>query len=75
MNINGKKALVLGGTSGIGLAAASALKARGASVTVFGRSAGNLENARTALGAGAECAALDVLDRGAMAAAFAKLRG
>jgi NAD(P)-dependent dehydrogenase (short-subunit alcohol dehydrogenase family) len=71
MNINGKKALVLGGTSGIGLAAASALKARGASVTVFGRSAGNLENARTALGAGAECAALDVLDRDAMAAAFA----
>jgi NAD(P)-dependent dehydrogenase (short-subunit alcohol dehydrogenase family) len=71
MKIDGRTALVLGGTSGIGLAAASALQARGARVVVFGRSAGNLDNARAVLGSGAECAALDVLDREAMAAAFA----
>ncbi|MEN9807251.1 MAG: hypothetical protein RL756_1771, partial [Pseudomonadota bacterium] len=33
MNVRGKKALVLGGTSGIGLAAARQLVERGAAVT------------------------------------------
>jgi len=71
MNIAGRKALVLGGTSGIGLAAARQLQARGAHVTVMSRSQANLDEARTALGANADFVQLDVLDRAAMAAAFA----
>jgi NAD(P)-dependent dehydrogenase (short-subunit alcohol dehydrogenase family) len=73
MDIAGKKALILGGTSGIGLAAARQLQAKGAAVTVASRSAGNLDEARTVLGASASIIQLDVLDRDAMAAAFARL--
>jgi len=39
MNISGKKAVVFGGTSGIGLATAEQLAAAGAEVTVIGRNA------------------------------------
>ena len=50
MDVNGKKALVFGGTSGIGLAAAEQLKEKGAEVVVISRDpskAGQLENIRT----------------------------
>lgn len=73
MDIAGKKALVLGGTSGIGLAAARQLQARGAMVTVMSRSDANLAEARAVLGADASIRQLDVLDRTAMAATFAEL--
>jgi NAD(P)-dependent dehydrogenase (short-subunit alcohol dehydrogenase family) len=73
MEIAGKKALVLGGTSGIGLAAARQLKARGAQVTAVSRSAANLEAARAALGAAADIRQLDALDRDALRALFAAL--
>lgn len=72
MNVTGTKALVLGGTSGIGLAAAKRLMDAGAAVSVFGRSAANRATAQQTLGSQADVAALDVLDRGAMAAAFAE---
>ncbi len=71
MNVNGKKALVLGGTSGIGLAAVAMLAEKGATVVAFGRSAGNIDNAQSAVPA-ASFEALDVLDREAMAEAFAR---
>ena len=70
MGFAGKKALIIGGTSGIGLATAVKLKAEGADVHVMGRSAENLANAQNA---GVEAHALDVLDRDAMAAVFAEL--
>ena len=70
MNPLNKKALVLGGTSGIGLATALQLKQQGAQVHVFGRSADNL---RTARAQGLEAHALNVLDRTAMSAEFAAL--
>lgn len=70
MNVLNKKALVLGGTSGIGLAAALQLKQQGAQVHVFGRSADNLKSAS---GQGLHAHALDVLDRDAMSTAFASL--
>jgi NAD(P)-dependent dehydrogenase (short-subunit alcohol dehydrogenase family) len=72
MQINGKRALVLGGTSGIGLATVELLVAGGASVTGFGRSETNIETARAAVG-GAEFRSLDVLDRDAMATVFTEL--
>lgn len=72
MNINGRRALVLGGTSGIGLATAALLVGGGARVVGFGRSEANIAAARTKV-PGAEFRALDVLDREAMAAVFAEL--
>lgn len=73
MNINGRKALVLGGSSGIGLAAARRLTAAGAQVVVMGRNADRLDSAVAEIGEGASARPLDVLDREAMAAAFEAL--
>lgn len=70
MNPAGKKALVLGGTSGIGLAAAKQLKAMGFEVWALGRTAANL---KTAEEAGLKARAVDVLDRAALADTFAAL--
>lgn len=71
MNIDGKRALVLGGTSGIGLAAVRMLVEEGAQVVGFGRSTGNIERAQAEV-PGAAFRVLDVLDREAMAAVFAE---
>ncbi|WP_193046772.1 SDR family oxidoreductase [Mycolicibacterium baixiangningiae] len=49
----GKRVVITGGTSGIGLATAKALIAGGARVLVTGRTPTSLENARAALGPGA----------------------
>ena len=73
MDPTGKRAVILGGTSGIGLATATALQQAGASVTVMSRSADNTASAREVLGAEADVAQLDVLDREAMASTFAAL--
>lgn len=73
MNPDGKRALVLGGTSGIGLAAARMLSEKGANVIAMSRSADNRDHARSVLGAAADIRELDVLDREAMAALFAEL--
>ena len=66
MDINGKKALVFGGTSGIGLAATEQLAALGAEVVAISRSpnkAGEMPSNVTL----AQC---DVLDRDALTALF-----
>jgi NAD(P)-dependent dehydrogenase (short-subunit alcohol dehydrogenase family) len=73
MDITGKKAVVLGGTSGIGLAAARQLQEAGAEVVALSRSSRHLEQARAALGPRADVRNLDVLDRAAMADTFAAL--
>lgn len=68
MDINGKKAIVFGGTSGIGLAAARQLAALGAEVVAVSRNpekAGDLPEGITPR----KC---DVLDRGAMEALLAE---
>ena len=90
----GKRALVLGGTSGIGLATAKLLVEGGAEVVSFGRSEEKIAAAVAALATGStgtsagssagnagaaagkfSAAQLDVLDRDAMAAAFAAHAG
>ena len=71
MDINGRKALVFGGTSGIGLATAVGLAAGGAIVTAFGRSAITIENARGAAPQSVRFEQADVLDRDALTEAFA----
>jgi NAD(P)-dependent dehydrogenase (short-subunit alcohol dehydrogenase family) len=63
--------IVLGGTSGIGLATARTLLERGKKVTVAGRDRERLEAARRALGGRAEAAAVDATDAAAVQAFFA----
>lgn len=54
MELTAKRVLITGGTSGIGLALAQALQARGARVFVTGRRQPALDAALHTLGAGAE---------------------
>lgn len=68
MNVKGKKAIVFGGTSGIGLAAAKQLRALGASVVCISR---NPEKAGDP-GEGIALEKCDVRDRAALEALFAK---
>jgi len=66
MDVSGKKALVFGGTSGIGLATVERLVAKGAKVIAMGRSPEKASD----LPAGATFRQVDVTDRDAMAALF-----
>ncbi len=65
MDISGKKSIVLGGTSGIGLATVEQLAAGGATVIAGSRSERPLPK-------GATFAQIDVLDRAGLEALFAK---
>ena len=72
--LDGRRALVTGASSGIGLGCAVALAEQGARVTLAARSADRLEEARAALAAAgfaAEALPLDVADVPAAAAAVA----
>ena len=68
MDTHGKKALVFGGTSGIGLATTQQLSARGATVVALGRDASKA----TELPEGVAFAACDVRDEAAVQALFAE---
>ncbi len=70
----GRHALVTGGGSGIGAAAAAALTRAGARVTVVGRREGPLR-AMVEAGDAAAFVAADVTDEAAFAAAFAAVKG
>ena len=54
--------IILGGSSGIGLATAQAAQSAGAKVVITGRDAARLENARVALGGHADARVLDAAD-------------
>lgn len=76
MNPTGRRALVLGGTSGIGLAVVELLASAGAEVHAMGRSSKNIETAAATLGKQRDQVqfhTLDVLDKPAMAELFARL--
>ena len=72
--LDGKRALVTGASSGIGMGAAVALAEAGAKVTLVARRAGELEAVRDAIrakGGQAEAMALDITDLASTAAAVA----
>jgi NAD(P)-dependent dehydrogenase (short-subunit alcohol dehydrogenase family) len=68
-----KTVVILGGSSGIGLATAKAAQAEGAQVIVTGRSPERLQSAQGALGSGARTVALDVADEAGTRAMFQEL--
>ena len=71
--LNGKSIVILGGSSGIGLATAQAAQAAGAKVVITGRSAERLAKAQAALGPNAEAHAVDAGDEAATRALFERL--
>ena len=71
MSLAGHRIVLIGGSSGIGLATAKAAVARGASVVLAGRSAERLEGARRELGARVETHALDATREASVEAFFA----
>ena len=69
MDVSGKKSIVFGGTSGIGLAASQQLAAKGANVIAISRDPSKAGDP----GAGISLEKCDVRDREALQALFAKL--
>lgn len=75
MDLSRKRAIVLGGTSGIGLAVTCQLERAGATVIAGSRSQSNIDHARSVTGDGVSFQAIDVLDRAALAALFEEQEG
>lgn len=68
---DGQRVIVVGASSGIGLATAKAFAAAGAQVVVAARAGDRLQRAAEEVGHGATALALDTGDQSAIAAAFA----
>ncbi|MGH7043419.1 MAG: SDR family NAD(P)-dependent oxidoreductase, partial [Acetobacteraceae bacterium] len=73
MTLREKRIVVLGGSSGIGLATAHAAAREGASVVIASSRRARVEEALATLPAGAEGHALDVGDETALKHLFARL--
>ncbi|KWR84613.1 SDR family oxidoreductase [Cupriavidus sp. IDO] len=70
MSFSDTNVLVIGGSSGIGAAAARAFAQQGAQVTIASRNAGKLDAAARTLGPNAKTAALDITDDASVQAFF-----
>jgi NAD(P)-dependent dehydrogenase (short-subunit alcohol dehydrogenase family) len=73
MSLAHSTVVILGGSSGIGLATAKAASAEGARVIITGRSADRLKSAKALLGADVRTVALDVADEAGTRALFQEL--
>jgi NAD(P)-dependent dehydrogenase (short-subunit alcohol dehydrogenase family) len=73
MALEGKRIVVLGGSSGIGLATAQAAAGEGALVTIASSSRAKIDSALGALASGARGHVLDLADEQAVRALFAEL--
>ncbi|MBV9221574.1 MAG: SDR family oxidoreductase [Methylobacteriaceae bacterium] len=70
--LKGKRVLVIGGSSGLGLATAQAFSAAGSQVTIAARAGERLDKAREQVGAGVTSRPLDITDEGAIERFFAE---
>lgn len=70
MNFNGMKVLIVGGSSGIGAATASAFALQGAHVTIASRNQAKLEAAARKLGENVRTATMDTTDDASVQAFF-----
>lgn len=70
MNFNGMKVLIIGGSSGIGAATASAFALQGAHVTIASRNQAKLEAAARKLGENVRTATMDTTDDASVQAFF-----
>jgi NAD(P)-dependent dehydrogenase (short-subunit alcohol dehydrogenase family) len=73
MSLANKTIVILGGSSGIGLATARAARAEGAEVIITGRSGKRLESAKGELGGNVRTVSLDVGDEAGTRALFSEL--
>jgi len=73
MSYQGKKVVILGGGSGMGLALAKKVISSGGTVVIGGRNAAKLDNAAAMLGDRASYMAFDLGDEEAVKAAFEKI--
>jgi NAD(P)-dependent dehydrogenase (short-subunit alcohol dehydrogenase family) len=73
MSLANNTVVILGGSSGIGLATAKAAKAEGARVVITGRSPDRLQAAKASLGGDVKTVALDVVDEAGTQALFNEL--
>jgi NAD(P)-dependent dehydrogenase (short-subunit alcohol dehydrogenase family) len=73
MSLQGASVVILGGSSGIGLATARMAAAEGADVTIVGRDPDRLAEAAASLGGPVRTGSADVADRDAVAGIFAGL--
>jgi NAD(P)-dependent dehydrogenase (short-subunit alcohol dehydrogenase family) len=72
MELKGKKVLIVGGSSGIGLGVAKAAKGKGANVMIVGRSKQKLDKAAAEIGGDVKTAVLDAIKEEEVKAFFAK---
>lgn len=72
-SLEGASVVVVGGSSGIGLATARMASEAGARVTIAGRDESRLEAARDEIGGGTNAVAVDVADESAVEALFGSL--
>jgi NAD(P)-dependent dehydrogenase (short-subunit alcohol dehydrogenase family) len=73
MSLANKTIVIIGGSSGMGLATAKAALAEGAKVTITGRSQERLHKAREEMGGAVRTVALDAADEAGMRALFEEL--
>lgn len=73
MSLAGQRIVLIGGSSGIGLATAKMAASRGASIVIAGRSAERLEAARREVGGRVEAHALDATHEPSVEAFFAAI--
>lgn len=73
MDLHGQRVVILGGTSGIGLATATAAAEHGAEVTVVSRNQSSVDKALATLPAGSRGQAVDVTNATLVRALFDNL--
>lgn len=73
MNLQSKRVVIIGGSSGIGLATAKAAVTAGAKVLIAGRSVEKLKQAQAEIGSDVEISSLDLLQEDAVKQFFAEV--